>query len=134
MHRWIHSAAGGTNQRLNVGPATVCSLSSHPAIADPPCCFYETGPVVRVPVAAWGAAQSYRHRSYLQYGRVMYHASTARHLWNIGISVHIPGSDHLPKDLGGCAWRCARATVRQPRRRRLSEAHTVAPDLGRACD
>ncbi len=27
MHRWMHSAAGGTNQRLNRGPATVRDLA-----------------------------------------------------------------------------------------------------------
>ena len=29
MHRWMHSAAGGTSQRLNPGPANVRSLSSN---------------------------------------------------------------------------------------------------------
>jgi hypothetical protein len=30
MHRWIASAAGGTNQRLNCGPAMVRSRDSRP--------------------------------------------------------------------------------------------------------
>src|SRR5206468_12082664 len=32
MHRWIASAAGGTSQRLNRGPATIRSLESRPGM------------------------------------------------------------------------------------------------------
>src|SRR5262245_2680842 len=32
MHRWIASAAGGTSQRLNPGPATIRSLESRPGM------------------------------------------------------------------------------------------------------
>src|SRR4051812_21582479 len=34
IHKWIASAAGGTSQRLNPGPAMIRSLSSSPGLDD----------------------------------------------------------------------------------------------------